>query len=118
LVRAQLVGNNQVARTVADPSLYTLSFGLDDRAAVRLNCSRGTGTWSATPADDVHPGSLAISPLVSTRALRPQPSLDEKLARGLVLVRSDLQSDGQSHRSLVAEGDIYSWAPFALSVPG
>jgi heat shock protein HslJ len=96
---------------IADPALYTVSFGADGRVALRLNCNRATGSWQATPAADGLSGSLAFGVLAGTRALCPPPSLDEKLLRDLAYVRGYLLRDGQLHMSLMADAGIYSWQP-------
>jgi heat shock protein HslJ len=96
---------------IADPTLYTVSFGADGRVALRLNCNRATGSWQATPAADGMSGSLGFGVLAGTRALCPPPSLDEKLLRDLAYVRGYLLRDGQLHMSLMADAGIYSWQP-------
>jgi hypothetical protein len=36
----------------SDPSLYTMDLRGDGTVAMRLNCNRATGSWSAMPAGD------------------------------------------------------------------
>ena len=62
-----------------DPAKYTLALGADGRAAMRLNCNRGTGPWSSH-ASSADSGSFSLGPLAVTRALCPPPSLDERIA--------------------------------------
>lgn len=92
--------------TIADPSLYTVTFGVDGRAAFRLNCNRGQARWEARAGD---PGQLAFGPIAATRAFCPPPSVDERVARDMGYVRSYLIRDGKLHMSLYADGGIYTW---------
>jgi len=111
LVQFQSMDDAQGTTRIADPALYTVSFGADGRVALRLNCNRATGSWQATPAADGMSGSLGFGVLAGTRALCPPPSLDEKLLRDLAYVRGYLLRDGQLHMSLMADAGIYSWQP-------
>lgn len=92
-----------------DPSKYTLAFAADGTLAMRLDCNRAMGRWSATPAADSEGGQLRVGPLAATRALCPEPSLDERIARDMDYVRSYLVKDGRLHLSLMADGGIYVW---------
>ena len=111
LLQFQSMDDAQGTTRIADPALYTVSFGTDGRVSLRLNCNRATGSWLATPAADHVSGSLVFGTLAGTRALCPPPSLDEKLLRDLGYVRSYLLRDGQLHLSLMADAGIYSWRP-------
>lgn len=111
LVQFQSMDDAQGTTRVADPARYTINFGTDGRASLRLNCNRATGSWQATPAADGLSGSLVFGTLAGTRALCPPPSLDEKLLRDLGYVRGYLLRDGQLHLSLMADAGIYSWRP-------
>jgi len=96
-----------------DPTLYTLAFGADGQAAMRLNCNRATGSWQATPSGDGASGGLAFGPLAATQALCPPPSLDERVARDMAFVRGYLLRDGRLALSLEADAAIYLWEPAA-----
>lgn len=111
LVQFQSMDDAQGTLRVADPSLYTVTFGTDGRATMRLNCNRGMGSWQAVPAADRVSGSLTFGLIAGTRALCPPPSLDERLVRDLPQVRGYLLRDGQLHMSLQADAGIYSWRP-------
>ena len=96
----------------ADPSLYTVTFGADGRAAFRLDCNRGSAQWTAAPVSaSATSGQLTFGAIASTRAMCAPGSLDQKLSRQLPDVRSYLFRDGQLHMSLMADGGILSWAP-------
>lgn len=92
-----------------DPSKYTLSLGADGRAAMRLNCNRGTGPWSSR-ASGVDSGSFSLGPLAVTKALCAPPSLDARIARDVEYVRSYVLRDGRLYLNLMADGGTYVWA--------
>jgi heat shock protein HslJ len=94
----------------ADPARYTLAFGADGRAALRLDCNRGSGTWTAE-ASGAEGGSLRFGPLAVTRAFCPPPSLDVQIARDAEFVRTYLLRDGRLHLDLMADGGTYVWEP-------
>lgn len=111
LLRFQSMDDAQGTTHVADPSLYTVTFGADGRATFRLNCNRAQGSWQARAASDGRSGQLSFGLLAGTRALCPPPSLDEKLMVDLAYVRGFLLRDGLLHMSLMADAGIYSWRP-------
>ncbi len=111
LVAIQSMDDAQGTTRIADPSRFTLTFGADGRASLRLNCNRGTSSYAATPAGDGSSGSLSFGPVATTRALCPPPRLDERVARDLGHVRSYLLKDGKLYLSLMADGGIYEWQP-------
>ena len=94
---------------VADPARFTLRFGVDGRAILRLDCNRGSGSYEARAAGDGSSGSLTFGAIATTRALCPPPHLDERVARDLGHVRSYLLKDGKLFLSLMADGGIYEW---------
>lgn len=111
LLALQSMDDAQGTTRPADPSAYTLHFGLDGRAALRVDCNRAMGTWQATPAADGRSGALQFGPLAGTRAMCPPGSLAPRLMRDLPFVRSYVLRDGQLHLSLMADGGILSWVP-------
>jgi heat shock protein HslJ len=113
LVAMQSMDDAQGTTRPADPAAYTLHFGTDGRAALRVDCNRAMGPWQATPSADGHSGSLRFGPLAGTRAMCPPGSLAPRLMQQLPFVRSYLLRDGQLHLSLMADGGILSWAPLA-----
>ena len=112
LVAIQSMDDAQGTTRIADPARFTLHFGADGRASLRLDCNRGTGTFEAIPATDGR-GSLRFGPIAATRALCPPPQIDERVARDLGYVRSYLFQDGKLFLSLMADGGIYEWHPAA-----
>jgi heat shock protein HslJ len=111
LVAIQSMDDAQGTTKVADPGHFTLEFGRDGRAALRLDCNRGNGDYKVTPVGDGSSGSLSFGPVATTRAMCPPPHLDQRVARDLPYVRSYLLKDGKLYLSLMADGGIYEWAP-------
>lgn len=110
LVEIRAAADGGAAALPGDPALYTLAFGGDGRLAMRLDCNRGTGPWSAEPGADGRSGGLKIGPLAVTRALCPPPSLDERIARDLDSVRRFELRDGRLLLEL-GRGEVYVWGP-------
>jgi len=74
---ARIVGSGGTD-SVDDKAKYTVSFGADGRASLRLDCNRATGAWtSATP------GEIRFGPLAMTRAMCAAGSHSDRLARDL-----------------------------------
>jgi heat shock protein HslJ len=111
LLSVQSMDDAQGTTKIAEPQRFILKFGDDGRAALRLDCNRGTGSWEAKLAS-VDSGSLTFGPVAATRAMCPPPPIGERLARDLGYVRSYLFKDGKLYLSLMADGGIYEWAPF------
>lgn len=111
----QSMDDAQGTTRVAEPDRFTLEFGRDGRAVLRLDCNRGTARWQATPAADGNSGRIEFGPIAGTRALCPPPHLDERIVRDLGYVRGYLLRDGTLHLSLMADGGIYEWRPRAAA---
>ncbi len=117
LVAIQSMDDAQGTLRIADPAAFTLQLGTDGRAALMLDCNRGTASWQATPAGDGNSGQFAFGPVAGTRALCPPPHLDECIVRDLAYVRGYLLRDGKLYLSLMADGGIYEWRPRAAAAP-
>lgn len=111
LVSIQSMDTAQGTTRITQPGQFTLAFGRDGRAALRLDCNRGMGDYRVQPAADGSSGSLTFGPIAGTRARCAPPLLDERVARDLAHVRSYLVKDGKLFLSLMADGGIYEWAP-------
>lgn len=61
---------------------YTLEFQPENRVAMKLDCNRGTGTWSAQAATP-RSGTLRFGPIASTRALCLDGGQGERIAANL-----------------------------------
>lgn len=110
LLSIQSMDDAQGTTRIAESERYTLSFGSDGRAAVRLDCNRGSGSWEAK-ATSAESGSLSFGPIATTRAMCLHGSLDTRVGRDLGFVRSYLLKDGKLYLSLQADGGTYEWAP-------
>ncbi|MCL7992049.1 MAG: META domain-containing protein [marine benthic group bacterium] len=95
-----------------DPSRFTLTLNDDSTAAIRLDCNRATGTWSAEPSADPSNGRFEFGPLATIRARCAPPNLDEQVAADLAWVRGYLLRDGRLYLSLMADGGILAWQPY------
>jgi len=95
------------------PDLYTMDLNADGTVAMRLNCNRGRGPWTANPVGNGAEGSFRVGPLAMTRALCPPPNLDARIAKDMAFIRSFLLRDGRLYLSLMADGGIYVWEPRA-----
>lgn len=88
--------------TTLTPALqerHTLAFADGGDLQLRLDCNRGRATWSADrPANGA--GLITIGPVASTKALCPEPSFGDELARLTEAQRYTTTLDG---RQLVIE---------------
>jgi heat shock protein HslJ len=113
--RWQLVkfqGGDDRTLTPDDPTKYTIEFMPGGQIAAQIDCNRGRGTWKATPSGQLEFGSLAL-----TRAMCPEGSLHDHLAKQWTFVRSFVIKDGHLFLSLMADGGIYEFAPIAAKKP-
>lgn len=89
---------------VDDPARYTLAFGADGAAIVRLDCNRGRGSWRSDA-----PGRLEFSAIAATRAMCPPGSLDARLGQELPFVRSYAILGDTLRLELLADGGQQMW---------
>lgn len=111
LVEFQSMDDAQGTTRPANPDAYTMELGADGRVAFRLDCNRGMGDWSTTPAADGMSGTISFSRLAVTKAFCPPPSMGESLERDTQYMRGYLLRDGHLNISLMADGGIYVWEP-------
>ena len=64
-----------------DPLKYHLTFAAEGKVTARLDCNRGTGSWSSPGG-----GKITFGPMAMTRAMCPPGSLDTRIARELTEV--------------------------------
>ncbi|HEX6731980.1 MAG TPA: META domain-containing protein, partial [Pyrinomonadaceae bacterium] len=76
---------------------YTLSFGNDGRASIRLDCNRGSGTYESRAPNQLEFGRFAL-----TLMMCPPGSMHNRIARDLGAVRSYIIKDGRLFLSLMA----------------
>lgn len=98
------------------PGEFTMTLNEDGSLTMRLGCNRATGSWSSSPASDGTSGRFRMGPLAMTRALCPEPNLDEQIARDAEYVRGYLLRDGNLYLSLMADAGIYAWAPLETGI--
>jgi para-nitrobenzyl esterase len=91
-----------------DPSRYTLAFDAEGNAAIRLDCNRGRGSYTAT---ETGPGlgRLEFGALATTRAMCPPGSLDARLGRELPQVRIWVRDGDTLRLELFADGGQQIW---------
>jgi heat shock protein HslJ len=114
LVELQSMDNAQGITRPDDPSVFTLRLNADGSVALRLDCNRVTGTWSATPGADAASGQFSFGPLAATLAACAPPDLGATLAAQAQYVRSYLLKDGRLSLSLMADGGIWIWEPDSI----
>jgi len=95
LVEFQSMDDATGVKRPMDPSLYTMKLNSDGSVHMHLNCNYANGNWSATPSDDGKSGQFTFGPLAVTRALCPQPSMDEHIAAPAQYIRGYLLKDGR-----------------------
>ncbi len=93
---------------IDDPARFTLQFGADGRAVLRLDCNRGNGAWQAQPAS-AGVGPLRFGPIATTRALCAPPYLDERVACDLFAVRAYRLIADRLTLSPTNEGGVLQW---------
>ncbi len=84
--RSGIVGSEVIA--ISQPARYTLEFQPDHRVAIRSDCNRGIGAWSAKL------DTLSIGPLGLTRVACPAGSLSRLFTETLESVRVWYVRDG------------------------
>jgi para-nitrobenzyl esterase len=89
-----------------DKSKYTLEFGRNGILRARIDCNRGSGTWSSSAPGQVRAGVFAI-----TRAACPPGSLYDQIVKQLGHARSYTVKDGHLYLSLTADGGTYELEP-------
>lgn len=104
LVRFQ--GGDDTVLTPRDRTRYTVEFGADGRVSARIDCNRGSGTWTSTGS-----GQLQFGPMALTRAMCPPGSMHDKIAKDWTFTRSYVIRDGHLFLSLMADGGIYEFEP-------
>jgi len=98
------------ALPIADAARYTVTFGADGRASLRLDCNRGHGSYTQQAAADGVSGTLACGPLATTRALCQQPEMDARVTAALTDVRGYLLQQGKLLMTL-QDGAVCRWTP-------
>ena len=106
LVRIQSMADSTFTPT--DPSHYTITFGADGKASMRVDCNRGSATWSSLAQ-----GQLTFGPAAMTRAACAPGSLFDRVVRDLPYFRTYVLRNGRLHLATMADGAIYEFEPLA-----
>jgi para-nitrobenzyl esterase len=87
---------------------YLLAFTAHGELSARIDCNRGSGTWSSP-----EPGQLVLGPLASTRAQCPPASLYDEIIAHWTEVRAYAIREG--HLFLTGGGGVYEYAPLQVA---
>jgi heat shock protein HslJ len=93
-----------------DKAKYTIAFGADGKASLRIDCNRGGGTWKSSGSNQLEFGPLAL-----TRAMCPPGPLNDRIPRDWQDVRSYAIKNGHLFLSLKSGGGIYEFEPSEAS---
>jgi uncharacterized lipoprotein YbaY len=102
----RLVESDETERRPDDPAKYTLAFEADGGLAVRIDCSRGRGSWTSPV-----PSGLELGPLALTRAACPKGSLHDLVVKHWPAVRAYAIREGRLFLLLTDEGGILELEP-------
>ncbi len=91
---------------------YMISFAPSGNLIARIDCNRGSGTWSATDA-----GQLKFGELATTRAQCAPGSLYDLIVSQWTHVRSYALREGHLFLTLPGDG-VYEFEPLPLASPG
>lgn len=108
LVEFSVAGEGAATLRPQAADQYALRFGTDGMVAAKLDCNRGSGSWSAEPAG-AGGGSLQIGALTSTRMMCPPSPLNQRLPRDIESVRRYRIVDGRLRMELAAGAGTYTW---------
>jgi para-nitrobenzyl esterase len=95
-----------------DRSKYTITFGSNGRATVRVDCNRGGGPWKYKGSNKIQFGSMSMS-----RAKCGPGSLHDRIVREGAAVRDYMIKDGHLFLSLMENGAAYELEPLTRSRP-
>jgi len=99
-------GGNGAVLTPDDKTKYTVAFTNNGNVSVRFDCNRGRGTWILNG-----PNELRFGPLAITRAMCPQPTLHDHLAKQWPMIRSYTVKSGHLYLALMANSGSYEFEP-------
>ncbi len=110
-VLVELQSSDESIGTIAPDSAerYTMTLGGDGRVAMRLDCNRGSGTWTGPTGVASASGEITFGPLAMTRAFCGEQSLDTRIAREIGSVASYTLRDGKLHLALKGDEGVQVW---------
>jgi para-nitrobenzyl esterase len=107
----KIEGGDGKTRVPQDPARYLLAFAPHGELSARIDCNRGSGTWTSPQT-----GQLIFGELASTRAQCEPGSLYDLIIGHWSHVRSYVLRDGHLFLELGAEGvDEYEPLPVPAS---
>ncbi|QIQ86359.1 META domain-containing protein [Erythrobacter sp.] len=116
LLEMQSMDDAQGTTRANNPDRYTITFGEDGTAYMKLDCNRGRSSYEAE-STGAGQGSLQFGNIASTMAMCPPDSLSEKLGQQLGYVRSYVIRGGRLNMALMADGGILVWEPTEAEGP-
>ena len=102
-------GDDDTTLTPGERAKYTIEFLADGRLNARVDCNRGSSTWTSASANQIEFGPLAL-----TRAHCPDGSLHDQIVKQWGYVRSYVLKDGHLFLALMADGGVYEFEPVGL----
>ena len=106
----KIEGSDAKIRVPKERNHYLLAFAPHGELSARIDCNRGSGTWSS-PEN----GRLVLGPLATTRAECPADSLYEEIVAHWTEMRTYALRDG--HLILTGGGGVYEYEPLPIAVP-
>lgn len=97
--------NDTVTRP-SGPDQFTLAFGEDGTVAAKVDCNRGTSSYTSESK-----GQLLFGPMATTRALCAPDSIDQEFLSNIEYVRSYVFRDGDLYLTTMADGSILQFTP-------
>jgi len=94
----------------SDRYKYTIAFGANGRATVRVDCNRGSGGWKYKGPNQIQFGSVSM-----TRAKCAPGSLHDRIVREGGVIRNYVIKDGRLFLSLLEDAGTYELEPLARS---
>jgi heat shock protein HslJ len=105
----ELVSKSDAVGSVrpSDPWKYRLTLAADGTAQAQLDCNRSVGSWSTIgpPVDQ-----MTFGPMAMTRAMCPEGSLDNRIAREFSSVSSYEHNDDRLVLYLTGDRGDQVWA--------
>jgi para-nitrobenzyl esterase len=104
----KIEGSDGKVRAPEDRSRYMIAFAARGELSARIDCNRGSGTWSAES------GQLRFGDLATTRAMCPSGSLYDLIVSQWTHVRSYTVREGHLFLTLPGDG-VYEFEPLPVA---
>ena len=101
-------GDGTIVLPAGVRSKYTIAFGANGRATVRVDCNRGSGGWKYKGPNQIQFGSMPM-----TRAKCGPGSLHDRIVRDGAVIRNYVIKDGHLFLSLLEDAGTYELEPLA-----